>query len=198
MDNFLAYTNKQSYYSNETINIYTHYPSLINFQNTFNMWIPNQKITIIKQDNSLKIILNQITSTPGILLSKVKIISNIIRINYDIDISGFFTVNPFIRDLSSNVYYWLNNTNNVIELTNKYIIIQLPNSLINNFINIYLLAFGDIKLFDSFILNNFSIYFYSNTIPKPLEIKLLNDQKKIIDNKILYSNNIIDQKFNKY
>ena len=204
MNSFLAYTDKQSYYPNEIINIYSHYPgatsytdiSTINFQSVFNSWTTNQKTTIIKQNNFLKVIINQTTSTPGILLSKIKVLSNVIRINYEIDKSNSkLNVNPFIRDLSNNVYYWLNKVNNVIEVTNKYIILKLPNYLINNFINIFLLASSNIKLYDSFTLNNFSISFL---LPSQIEIRLLNDQKKIIDEKVLYSNNIINQKFKPY
>ena len=205
MNSFLAYTDKQSYYPNEIINIYSHYPgsisytntsSSINFQSVFNSWTTNQKTTIIKQNNSLKVIINQTTSTPGILLSKIKVLSNVIRINYEIDKSNSkLNVNPLIRDLSNNVYYWLNKVNNVIEVTNKYIILKLPDNLINNFINIFLLASSNIKLYDSFTLNNFSISFL---LPSQIEIRLLNDQKKIIDNKVLYSNNIINQKFKPY
>ena len=63
MNSFLGYTDKQSYYPNEIINIYSHYPGAtsytdisksINFQSVFNSWTTNQKTTIIKQNNSLK------------------------------------------------------------------------------------------------------------------------------------------------
>lgn len=205
MNSFLAYTDKQSYYPNEIINIYSHYPETtsytdistsINFQSVFNSWTTNQKTTIIKQNNLLKVILNQTNSTPGILLSKIKVLSNIIRINYEIDKSNSkLNVNPLIRDLSNNVYYWLNKINNVIEVTNKYIILKLPDNLINNFINIFLLASGIYKLYDSFTLNNFSISFL---LQSQMEIRLFNDQKKLIDDKVLYSNNIINQKFKPY
>ena len=134
----------------------------INFESIINLFIPNQNTQIIKKNNSLKVILNQTISTPGVLLSNIKVLSNIIKINFNIEISGNFNVNPFIKDLDGNIYYWINYNNYVIESTNKYIKLLLPNNLINNSINIYLLANSNgnkIKLNDSFTITNFSIKF---------------------------------------
>jgi hypothetical protein len=134
----------------------------IDFNSTINLWIPNQKTQIIKKKNSLKVILNQTTSTPGVLLPNIKVLSNKIKINFDIQVSEHFNVNPFIKDLDGNIYYWINNHNYLIESCDNYIILSLPNNLINNSINIYLLATSNcnkFNLYDSFTITNFSIYF---------------------------------------
>ena len=107
MNSFLAYTDKQSYYPNEIINIYSHYPgptsytnisTSINFQSVFNSWTTNQKTTIIKQNNSLKVILNQTNSTPGILLPKIKVFST-----GSITYTGSLFVDDNIYKLTTNV-----------------------------------------------------------------------------------------------
>jgi hypothetical protein len=134
----------------------------INFKSTINLWTPNQNTQIIIKKNSLKVILNQTTSTPGILLPNIKVLSNTIKINFDIETSNNFNVNPFIKDLDGKIYYWINNSNYLIESSCNYIILSLPNNLINNSINIYLLATSNcnkINLCDSFTIHNFSIEF---------------------------------------
>lgn len=141
----------------ETINF-----NSIDFKSTIDLWIPNQKTQIIKKKNSLKVILNQTKSTPGVLLPNIKVLSNKIKINFDIQVSEDFNVNPFVKDLEGNIYYWINNNNYLIESCDNYIVLSLPNILINNSINIYLLATSNCNKFnlhDSFTIIDFSIDF---------------------------------------
>ena len=48
MNNLLAYSEKQSYFAGDTVNMFIHTPSKFGFANTINNIFPNQNVSIIK------------------------------------------------------------------------------------------------------------------------------------------------------
>ena len=117
MNTLLAYSEKQSYFPSETINLFIHTPSKYGFSDTINNIFPNQNVKIKKTNNNgdctLKCILNQITSTPGIYY-KVEIDSSIVKIEWDCEIYGDFGLFIHIIDLSGNKIYGTDNIINCI------------------------------------------------------------------------------------
>lgn len=73
MNTLLAYSKKQSYFPGDTVNLFIHSPSKFGFANTINNIFPNQNVSLFKTNNNddytLKCVINQSSSTPGIVKS---------------------------------------------------------------------------------------------------------------------------------
>ena len=194
MNSLLGYTNSSSYFSNETVNLYIHSPTKFGFADTIKLIKPNQNVLLKTTNNNgdytLEATINQLGSTPGICY-KVTLDTQIVKIAWDISINGNFVLNPHITDFSGNKIYGVDYKINMIETSNNYVILSVPNNIQN--LKIFLLARGKFKKRDTFIINN--LYLFNVVKPNNLNmiIELYDINKKLL--KQYTETNIVCQEF---
>ncbi len=190
MNTLLAYTKSTSYYPGELVELYTHYPSTIGWDEIFTKVKPNQKVSLDISYNRIKCTINQSNSTPGLVWNKISVPpkSKYLTIRYFAKTN--LTISPFVRDLSNNVIYWISKKNNLVQAENNFITIALPINLLS--LDIFLLVSSKFKLGDYFDLLNISFDFITNTI-EPTEIILYSHKKNYVFSVQTY--NLPNQKF---
>ena len=194
MNSLLAYTDSASYFPKDTVNLYIHSPTKFGFANTIKLIKPNQNVILKSTNNNgdftLNATINQNGSTPGICY-KVTIDTQIVKIAWDISINGDFILNPHITDFFGKKIYGVDYTVNMIEASNNYVILSIPNNIQN--LKIFLLARGKFKKGDSFIINNLYLFNVVKLNNLNMIVELYDINKKIV--KQYTETNIICQEF---
>jgi len=197
MNTLLAYNKSLSYSAGEIIELYTHYPTTLGWDELYIKAKPNQNVFLDISYSSIKckININKSSSTPGIVWNKIQVPpkSKYLTVRYLLK-NSTNKISPYIRDLSKNVLYWVSNTKNVIQSGNGFVTISLPDGL--NEIDIFLLAWGKINSNDLFDLINLSFDFTSGSglnLIQPMKITLFSHKKTPILSTQTY--NIPCQKF---
>ena len=199
MNSLLAYTDSASYFPGDTANLYIHSPTKFGFADTIKLIKPNQNVILKSTNNNgdftLNATINQTGSTPGIFY-RVTIDTQIVKIAWDISINGNFVLNPHITDLSGNKIYGVDYQVNMIEASNNYVILSVPNNIQD--LKIFLLARAraknsTFKKGDKFTINN--LYLFNVVKPNNLNmiIQLFDVNKKLI--KQYTETNIVCQEF---
>ncbi len=189
MNTLIAYTKFFSYKPGDTVELYSHYPCSLGWDKLYTKAKPNQNVTLRISYNSIKCTINQSNSTPGIVWNKipVPIGSKYLTVRYSI--KSNLTISPYIRDLSSNVLYWVSNTKNLIYLGDGFVTVGLPNGLKE--LDIFLLVRSKFNLGDSFELVNLSFDFDYEF--EPMNITFYSHRKNYVFSIQTY--NTPDQKF---
>lgn len=195
MNTLLAYTKSTSYKSNDFIELYTHYPSSIEWFNLYKIVNPHKNVMVTKSYDNITCTLNQMTSTPGLVWSQIAIPSKTKYLTLRYSIQSNLSVSPFIRDLSSNILYWVSDKKNLIDSGSDYITIKILEKSDVQYINIYMLAYNEITLNSAFEITNMSIDFFSEIPPllnisvySHKKIKLFSTQHKNVSNQKFISN----------
>jgi hypothetical protein len=126
-------------------------------------------------------VINQTTSTPGVLWEKIPVPtgSKFLTICYDVSSNLASGPWPYIRDLSGNVLYWVSTKTNLVSSSSNYICIKLNPG--QTHLNIYFLApLGRFKLGSSFSINNLSFDFTSTPNPSNLVVELYTHKKELV------------------
>lgn len=192
MNTLLAYTKSHSYFSDESIELYSHFPSTFNYSKLFDSVKPNQNVLVSPTYNSIDCIIKQTNSTPGVVWEKIPIPLGSKYLTLEYDISSSIILHPYIRDLSGNIIYWLNVKTNLISLTSRSVCVKINSGITE--INIYLLVpMGKSKFNSSFSITNISFDFTTAPNPTQLITSLYTHKKNLIGSYLL--DPPIDQKF---
>jgi hypothetical protein len=188
MNTLLGYTKSASYAPGQQIKLYTHFPSVFEWDNLYKIIRPNQGVGITKSYGLIACVINQLTSTPGVLIPEIipSPQTNIMIVRYDI--SSSIPIHPFVRDLSGNVLYWIGQNKNLIKSGTGVLYIRLGSSPLNvpNKINLYLLApKGTFTLGSKFVITNLSVDFVNlsesiNIDSFGLQVSLFDHKKNLI------------------
>ena len=190
MNTLLGYTKSYSCKPGDQIELYTHFPSSYSWVDLYAQAKPNKLVTVNSSFNSIHCIINQFTSTPGIVWKGIVVPpgSKYLTINYDI--SSSISIFPYVKDLSGNVLYWTNFTKNLIKSKPGSICININQS---KQLDIYLMApSGKFELGSTFLVKNISFDF--STVPNTdLSVSLFSHKKTLISK--IQLDSPISQKF---
>lgn len=192
MNNLLGYTKSISYKAGDLIELYSHFPCTYAWNDLYLKTKPNQSVKIDPTYQSIQCVINQSTSTPGLVWNGIGVTkgSKYLTINWDCE---GLDLNPFVRDLSGNVLYWIGMTNNLVQIKPGSICISLAGQSIPNQLNIYLLAQkGTFSLGSKFILTNINFNFTNS--PNVQLVTSLYTHKKTLVSKQQFDSPI-SQKF---
>ncbi len=195
MNNLLAYADSTSYFPGDKVSLFINSPAKFGFEETIQFFKTNQNVKIdktnIQGDLTLKCTINQLGSTPGIVITQ-KVDSSIVKICWDILTSNSgFVVNPHIVDISGKKIYGVDFLSNVLETGLNYVTLQLPLGVTR--LKIFFLCRGKFIPGDSFNLMNFYIFNVVNRGSMDTTIQLFDINKKIVLQYI--EPNCIDQEF---